>query len=170
MLQEERLEHEQVIEGWMLTVSQDGGIERFDDLHIDRIDETWRSKQLWVEGGLDFRIAMRLRDRHKLRVEVVLGFSLQADDKRIGINFKTREEFAKWLDWTPPSLYLFEARIEHGLENERAIREGHLYDDAVVEELNLNLFGTLEQGQRYFYMEFRRKEEAQYCRSVFLRG
>src|SRR5712691_3493057 len=132
MLHEERPKSEDVIEGWMLTVFRDGGIERFDDLHIDRIDESWRSQRLWADRGLAaFQIAVRLRDCHKLPVEVVLGFSLQADDKKMGVDFKTLDEFEKRMDWTPPSLYLFGAGIDHTLENEKAIKEGHVCADAV---------------------------------------
>lgn len=43
-------------------------------------------------------------------------------------------------------------------------------EDAVVQELDLNLFGKPETGQRCFYAEFRRTEEAESRRSVFLRG
>ena len=42
---------EPVIEEWMLSVVQNGGVERFDDLHVDRIDRNWRSPQLWIEEG-----------------------------------------------------------------------------------------------------------------------
>jgi hypothetical protein len=103
-------------------------------------------------------------------VELALGFSLHAEDKKLGITFKTPEEFTKILDWTPPSLYLLGAGTERRLEIEKAVTEGHLYDDAVVEDLDLDLFGMLEAGQQCFYMEFRRTEDAEYCRSVFLQG
>jgi hypothetical protein len=46
IVKEERPQYEQIIEKWMLTVSQNGGIQRSDDLHIDRIDEAWRSRSL----------------------------------------------------------------------------------------------------------------------------
>jgi len=171
MLQEERRNAEHVIKEWMLTVFRDGGIERFDELHIDRIDEIWRSQKVWVEGGLAaFRIAVRLRDRHELPVQVVLGFSLQSEDKKIGVDFTTQEEFAKRLNWTPPSLYLLKAATDHTVENEKAIKEGHVCGDAEVKELDMNLFSALETGQRCFYTEFRRTDDAEYCRSVFLQG
>jgi hypothetical protein len=114
MLQQEQLEHETIIERWMTAVSRDGGIERFDHLHIDKIDETWRSKPSWIEGGLAaFRVALRLRDRHRLPVKVELSFSLRSDNKKTDVDFRTPEEFASRLDWTPPSLYLFGA-LEQG--------------------------------------------------------
>ncbi|MGH9806923.1 MAG: hypothetical protein ACRD9W_06630, partial [Terriglobia bacterium] len=56
-----------------------------------------------------FQIAVRSRDRHELPVNVALGFSLQAADKKIGIDLKTKDELTARLNWTPPSLYLFEA-------------------------------------------------------------
>ncbi len=163
---------EPLIEEWMLSIVQNGGIERFDDLHIDRIDRNWRSPPLWIEGGLaSFQAAVRLRDRHKLPVQVVLGFSLQADEKRTGIDFNTLEEFVNRLNWMPPSLYLFPDGIDHALQNEKAIQEGHVCADAVVKELgDPNLFGKLKTGQRTFYQEFKRTDETEYCRSVLLQG
>jgi hypothetical protein len=170
MLHEEQQKSEHIIEEWMLTVFQNGGIERFDDLHIDRIDESLCSQQLWA-GLAAFRIAVRLRDRHKLPVEVVLGFSLQSDDKKIGVDFKTLNEFTKRLDWTPPSLYLFGAGIDHISQNEKAVKEGFVCADAEVRELDdLSIFGALETGQRCLYMEFKRTGQADYCRSVLLQG
>jgi hypothetical protein len=169
MPQEPR-ERNEIIEEWMLTAYQDGGIERFDDLHIDRIDETWRAKPLWIEGGLEaLRIAMRLRDRHRLPVEIELAFSLKSVVKKTGINFRTKEEFAEQFDWSPPSLYLSHEGTERKLDTQKAIEEGHISDDASVEELNLKLFGKPE-GQRCIYMEFRRTEEVEFCRSVWLQG
>jgi hypothetical protein len=40
-----------IIEGWMRMVLATGGIERFDDLHIDKIDPAWRGRESWVDGS-----------------------------------------------------------------------------------------------------------------------
>jgi hypothetical protein len=166
MLKEERPGHERIIEQWMLTVLSDGGIDRFDDLHIDTIDAIWRSRSFWVEGGLAaFRLALRLRDRHSIPVKVELAFSLKTNDRRTGADFDTLEQFALRLDWTPPSLYLFRTGGEHGLANKNQACENML-----IEELNLNLFGVLKIGERCFYLEFDRGKEAEFYRSVVLQG
>src|SRR5271163_801229 len=39
------------IEDWMRMVLATGGIERFDDLHIDRIDPAWKDRQSWLDGS-----------------------------------------------------------------------------------------------------------------------
>lgn len=154
----------------MLTVYKDGGIERFDDLHIDKIDENWRRASLWIEAGLEaFRIALSLRDTHRLPVDVGLAFSLNAVSRKTGIDFSMKEEFVERLDWSPPSLYLLRPGNEFELETESAIKGGHV-GDASVEPLNLKFLAEAWPGSRCVYMEFRRKEELEYCRSVWLRA
>jgi hypothetical protein len=107
------IEYKDIIEKWMLTTYRADGIEKFDDLHIDKIDEVWIARPLWIEGGLEaFRLAIHLRDRHKLSVEVGLAFSLNAGEKRSGVNFETMEELAERFDSSPPSLYLLRANDE----------------------------------------------------------
>jgi hypothetical protein len=160
----------QIIEEWMLAVSQNG-IERFDDLHIDRIDENWRSRQLWVQGAMDaFQIAVRLRNEHQLPFKVVLGFSLRAIGKKIGVDFRTQDQFDDCLNSTPPSLYL-RPRTDYKLEHERAIKEGIVDADAVVADLDdMNVLSPLEAGTRCLYLEFKRAGDTEYCRSVLLEG
>ena len=153
----------------MLTVLQDGGLERFDDLHVDRVDGAWRPRHQWIEGGLAaFGMATRLRNRHKLSVKIALAFSLQAHEGRVGVDFRTRDEFEKMLDWTPPSLYIVRSRIEDALAILKAVQQTDISDDAFVQELDFHPFGTLETGQRCLYAEFRRMGEPEDGRTVFL--
>ena len=42
-----------VIEDWMRMVLATGGIERFDDLHIDQIAPAWRDRDSWLKGSSD---------------------------------------------------------------------------------------------------------------------
>jgi hypothetical protein len=70
---------EHSIEAWMLTTVRDGGVVRMEDLHIDRIDETWKAREYWIQGGLEaFRLALMLRDRRQIPFAVALGFSLES--------------------------------------------------------------------------------------------
>src|SRR5438876_12138366 len=102
-MQEDRQRQKQAIEAWMLTIVKDGGIERSDDLHIDTIDDKWKSRHLWIEGALAaYRMALELRDLHRLPVTVEVAFSLQAGTRRIGVDFHTPEELLAQLDWSPP--------------------------------------------------------------------
>jgi hypothetical protein len=105
-----------------------------------------------------------------LAFKIALAFSLQTQEKRVGIDFRTRDEFEATLDWTPPSLYIVRSRMEDMLAIEKAIPETHINDDAFAQELDLPIFGALEAGQRCLYAEFRQTGEAEYCRSVFLEG
>jgi len=100
---------ERVIEAWMLRIVRDGGIARFDNLHIDQIDEGWEPREMWVQGGMEaFRLALMVRDRHKFRFIVGLGFSLESGATSTDFDFQTGEELISRVDWSAPSLYLFE--------------------------------------------------------------
>jgi len=101
--------HKQVIRKWMLDIVADGGIERYDDLHIDAIDENWKPREQWTKAGIEaYRIALDLRDGHDLPFVVSVTFSLEAGERVRGVDFQTQEGFQQRLDHTPPSLYLFE--------------------------------------------------------------
>lgn len=128
----------------MLTTIQDGGVARFDDLHIDRIDELWKPREMWIPGGLEaFRLALMLRDRHQLPFTVALGCSLESGEQLANVDFQTVDELGAKLNWTPPSLYLFTPGKEPRAENVRAIENGVVNADAVVRELSWNLLREL---------------------------
>jgi hypothetical protein len=94
-------------EVWMLNVSQDGGIDRYDDLHIDGIDPEWKPREAWVSGGLfAFQEAVKSRDRLKPSLTVALGLSLIPEAfvwREIGGLAQLRPQ----LDWTPPPCISF---------------------------------------------------------------
>jgi len=153
---------EKIIERWMLTILNDDGIRRFDDLHIDEIDPRWKPRQEWIDGGLAaHRVALAVRDRHQLPFTVGLGFSLEAGNHPIGVDFQAREEFCERLNWTPPSLYLFH-------RGEEPDKQANPVND-VVRYLSPSVFG-LEGGTRCYYLEFRQEGADDYCRSVFIDG
>jgi hypothetical protein len=101
-------ERETKIRQWMLVTVSDRGIQRLDDLHVDHIDESWKEPASWFSAGLiAYGIALKIRDELGLDVTVALAFSLlDAQDTSADV-FQTQEEFEKQLDWSPPSLYLF---------------------------------------------------------------
>ena len=118
-------QRERIVENWMLTTLEDGGIARLDELHIDRIDSDWKGKDRWFSGGLEaYQIAVMLRDMNSLDVSVVLAFSLEAHSEAMGIDFETAEQLAAQFDWTPPSLYLFRRGGEVGVQVERLLAKG----------------------------------------------
>ena len=103
-----KAQHEQAIKEWMLRVVSDGGIERFDDLHVDLIDEAWKDRNRWVEAGSEsYRIARDLRSEFDLPLTVSIAFSLKPDHRDGSVDFQRLGDLESQLDHSPPSLYLF---------------------------------------------------------------
>ena len=157
-----RIERQKVIEDWMVTIAGDGGIERYDDLHIDRIDERWAHREQWSQGGLEaFRLALGLRDRHRLALTVALAYSLESGEELLGVNFRTPDEFHAQLDWSPPSLYLFDFGREPWSQS----------GEEVAKPIDVNiLFATSLNAKACYYMEFKQPDSIEYSRSVFVTG
>jgi hypothetical protein len=157
-----RIERQKVIEAWMVANIGDGGIERYDDLHIDRIDEHWARREQWLQGGLEaFRLALGLRDQHRLAPTVALAYSLRSGEEPLGANFRTPDEFHAQLDWSPPSLYLFDCGREPWPQS----------DGVVVQLIDVNiLFATSLSAKACYYMEFKQTGSIEYSRSVFVTG
>jgi hypothetical protein len=150
---------ESAIEAWMLRIVQDGGVARFDDLHIDQIDELWKSREMWIQGGVEaFRLALMLRDRHNLHFAVGLGFGLDPRDQSAEVNFKTQGELMANVDWSPPSLYLFERGKEPSI------------NATLVRKLGRNLLPNLPETASCYCIEFREMDTNESRRSVFVEG
>jgi hypothetical protein len=132
-----------------------------DDLHVDKIDETWKPRECWVQSGLEaFRMALMLRDRHHLPFTVALGFSLKSSKHFTGADFQNAAELAEKLNWVPPSLYLFEP----GKTPRTKIT------DVVIRELKPGCFGATIQLADCYCIEFRQPQSSEYNCSVFLEG
>jgi hypothetical protein len=97
-----------IIEGWMRMVLATGGIERFDDLHIDKIDPAWRGRESWVDGSSE---AMDLAKEVKTSIApektLAIMCALTNDDGEL-VAPGSPNELSEQIDWTPPSLYLFD--------------------------------------------------------------
>ena len=110
-----------IIEKWMLSIIEEDGISRYRDLHIHFIDDEWKPRYRWVDGGLEaYRVAFGLRELHKFPFTLALRFVLEESDQLRGVDFKTLDELGARLDWTQPSLYLFEPGREPWVCFERA--------------------------------------------------
>jgi hypothetical protein len=156
-----------IIERWMLSNIENRGFERYDDLHIDRIDKKWKHRSTWVEGGLQaLQLAIEARDRHRLDVTVAIGYSLSAERKSSQPPLRSRHELLRRLDWSPPSLYLFPKRREPWIESSATVRALH----------ELQEFGTRGSRRRgsksatsnqpqWYYLEF--TQDGQRYQSVF---
>jgi hypothetical protein len=63
------------VKKWMQSNIENRGYDRFDDLHIDSIDQRWKSRDLWLEGAFKaFQIAAETRSQHAQNFTVILVF------------------------------------------------------------------------------------------------
>jgi hypothetical protein len=151
----------------MTTIIQDGGIDRYDDLHIDHIEKEWADRKYWLNGAIQaFQIASNQRDRLDVGLVVAVGFSLTGSEEPIGPNFTSSEEFEMQLDSSPPSLYLFYRGQEPWKEKQSASSLENLLQPTVI-TLH-NVFAEIASRQQCYYLEFFRPDEAEYRRSVFI--
>ena len=157
----------QTIEDWMLTIVRDGGVDRYDDLHIDAIDPAWKQKPSWMAGSLlAFHAALKLRDSQKLPYTVGLGISLRGTVPQPFENVWIADLQAN-LDHTPPSLYMFNPAREPQMDLERALQEGTVYPNSFVTPLILK---DNPSARSCFFMRFRRMNFEEHTQSVFLLG
>lgn len=128
----------------MLETVTNGGIERLDDLHVDRIDDDWKQRAAWVAAGVTaYPLAVRICADLGLDVTVGLAFSLlDAKDDSLE-TFETQKEFESQLDWSPPSLYLFKAGDHQ-----------HLSGTVRVNPLPESLMSLLPQGTKSFLLRW----------------
>jgi hypothetical protein len=136
--------HEEIIESWMRTSISDGGVSRFDDLHIDRIDHEWKSQNLWIPAAFHVHdLAVNIRDRCKIGLSVVVAFSLKVSERPTGIDFRTQVELEARFDQSPPSLYLFPRGREPWMEV-HVSAEGNSNKDIVAHRMPPGIFGSMD--------------------------
>lgn len=155
--------HERRIRAWMNAIVADGGIDRYDDLHVDQIDLDWKKQETWIAASLGaLSIAVGVRNEMVRNLIVVLAFSLKSDERPTGINFHSAEEFQRELDVTPPSLYLLRQRMEFWTQPA---------EQATIKTLDpRTLLGADSAVKGCVYMEFRPGSSEDYTRSLFLFG
>ena len=102
---------EEVIESWMRMVLETGGTERFDDLHIDQISPNRKHRETWVMGSMEaINVARKVWSRTAPDKVLALMCSLACESNECPPD--STEELAAQMDWSPPSLYLFEPGSE----------------------------------------------------------
>lgn len=152
----------------MTTIIGDGGVERYDDLHIDLIDPQWKPKSAWVNGGLEaFHAAIELRDIRQLPFAVGLGLSIKAGDRIGERGTASSSDLQAQLDTAPPSLYLFPAGHDASKELDCAVRDGEVESDAISQQIT---FAEDEAIPCCYYLKFRRTGTSDYRRSIFFLG
>jgi hypothetical protein len=156
-----------VIESWMMQVSEDGGIERYDDLHVDDIDPDWKNRNLWAEASYwTFQSAVEVRDKLKLPFTLGLGMSLRSDELEEGHGIHLTQLISQ-VDWTPPSLYLFKRGQEPGNDLDAAIHSGSIAADAASVEFRVLDVPDAKTG---LFLRFRRNGSDEYINSAFIFG
>ena len=148
---------DKVIEAWMLSILQDGGIDRYDDLHIDKIDRRWNKREHWLEAGLlAFQIALPLKQKHAPDTTLSLAYSLESGEHRRGIDFHSPCELEQQFDWSSPSLYLFHRAAEPWIK-----AHADMLDSSKI-------FGESHSGRFCCFFEFIAQGDSENSRSVFL--
>jgi hypothetical protein len=85
-----------------------GGIERFDDLYIDKINPAWRGRESWVDGSAEaIDLARGLKTSMAPDKTLAIMCALTIDDSEL-VAPSSPNELSEQIDWTPPSLYLFD--------------------------------------------------------------
>ena len=162
-----------VIQSWFDSVTVRGGIDRYDDLHVDQIDSAWKPRSKWIASALDsFQMALEIRnaDVGFQYLVVVLAFALEPIARPRGVTFHNRAELEKDFCSTPPSLYLFRPGGEFWARDEES-RGDKVNDDFVIKDLSAaELFGKVPEGTKCIYMEYIRTGDDEYSRDLFLAG
>jgi hypothetical protein len=165
--------HKEIIQKWFDSAVHEGGIERYDHLHVDQIDATWEPRNRWITSALwAFEMAREIRDRYvsDTHLTVVLAFALESGSRPLGVTFQNRTELENAFNSTPPSLYLFCQGHEFWNEGEES-RGQKIENHLVRKTLNAaEIFGAEHETAKCIYMEYLRHGEEEYSRDVFLAG
>lgn len=165
--------HKEVIQSWFNSAAHEGGIDRYDHLHIDQVDAAWKPRSKWVEAALEsFKTALQVRNSYSgdMSLTVVMAFALASESHPLGVTFQNRSELENALSSTPPSLYLFREGGEFWVQAEES-KGKRIKDDLVIKMLNASeLFGKMQETVKCIYMEYLRDGDEEYSRDVFLAG
>jgi len=145
------------IQRWMQQCIEQRGYSRFDDLHIDVIDAEPAPREKWLSASLKaLREAVQVRDEHCWPFTVALGMSLVNAATPRGPSFARLDDIANELDWSPPSLYLFEQDDDSWLGGDESRELGAQYRPVDV------------PTARAFLREWYHKQDHEYRRSFWL--
>lgn len=155
-----------IIESWMRSTLHEGGIDRYDDLHIDQIDKKWKVRTHWISEGLKaLDLALEIRDQCQYAVTVALAFSLNASNVAKDFDYNTQEQLEADFDHTPPSLYLFRRGEEPWARERLATSPG-----VQPQEIDRPLVSIHTRHTRSYYLQFQQEGFGEYNRSLFIAG
>lgn len=160
--------HLQVIQAWMNANVKNRGYDRYDELHVDRIDTEWRPRVRWIDAGLEaWRLAVEVRDRSWPSFTVALAFSLSAEGSIKPEELRNRLDVGSHLGASPPSLYLFTPGSEPWGQTPPR-HSGAMADSFFVKDLPRNLLGST--ARHCHYLEFRQVQYDEWSRSIMVEG
>jgi hypothetical protein len=97
----------------MPRIRSEGGVFRHNDLPVNQIDPACKSNPLWFDAAREaLQLAVMVRNERGWDLPVAVAFSLNAAEPEP----RSREDWEQQMDWTPPSLYLFEKGKEFWAE------------------------------------------------------
>lgn len=103
----------EIIQSWFNSAVREGGIDRYDDLHIDQIDAAWKPRSKWIEAALEsFETALQVRNSYSgdTSLTMDMAFALASESHPLGITFQNRSELENALSSTPPSFVFVSGR------------------------------------------------------------
>jgi hypothetical protein len=163
--------HKKRIQSWFDAVIHDGGIDRFDELHVDVIDRTRKSKKSWISAALEsFEIALEVRDEDVSGQEltILLSFALVDDVRPLGVTFHDRESLENNLSYSPPCILVFRKDNDF-LKRLKSLEIESVSGDSVLKKLSATqLFGELHRPVTCIYSENKRPDDDEYLRLLYL--
>lgn len=134
------------LQNWIDQVISNKLWEKYADLHIDEVDQTFKQKPNWITGSLFlFNCILSLID--KVNYDVFLVIPLSCVSKEDLVTFTKVESLESELDITPPSFYLFpkgEKSYEETIKSTKKL-------DVIIENMNVNIYYKEENENEEYY-------------------
>jgi hypothetical protein len=160
---------ERTVKSWIESSLKTGGIERYDDLHVDQIDPSWKKRDRWMEAGFEaLKLALKLKERYSFPADVTLAFSLLSGDAPRGVNFKSEAELKDNFDWSPPSLYLLRPGTKPWSSERQDPQTSR--PELAVTKIDLKRLGITHPFMDGYCVEFKPPGSSEYHRTFFFMG
>lgn len=134
------------LQNWINQVISNKLWERYVDLHIDEVDESFKQKKNWITGSLFlFNCVLPLIDKGAYDVFLVIPLSCVSKDGLI--TFTKLESLESELDITPPSFYLFpkgEKNYEETIKSAKKL-------DMSIENSDIEIYYKEENENEEYY-------------------
>jgi len=98
------------IKDWILNTIEDESWKTYNDLHIDTVSPSFKSKENWITGGIQcYHIANDFINRNSIPFILELSIALKSKKKDKDYCINNWKDVAKDLTQTPPSLYIYKS-------------------------------------------------------------